>query len=136
VDVVLNSLAGEFTDASLRLLVRGGRFIEMGKTDPRDPADIAAQYPGVQYRAFDLIEAGDDLIAQMLGELAGLVTAGALAPLPAKTFDVRRVSAAYRFVSQARHTGKVVLTLPDGPGGRFAAARSLSPVGPGWPVRR
>ncbi len=37
VDVVLNSLAGEFTDASLRLLAGGGRFIEMGKTDLRDP---------------------------------------------------------------------------------------------------
>ena len=47
VDVVLNSLAGEFVDASLRLLVRGGRFIEMGKTDIRDAQAIATQYPGV-----------------------------------------------------------------------------------------
>ena len=38
VDVVLNSLAGEFVDASLRLLPRGGRFVEMGKTDIRDAA--------------------------------------------------------------------------------------------------
>jgi NADPH:quinone reductase-like Zn-dependent oxidoreductase len=30
VDIVLDSLAGEFVDASLRLLPRGGRFIEMG----------------------------------------------------------------------------------------------------------
>ena len=36
VDVVLNALAGEFVDASLRLLPRGGRFVEMGKTDIRD----------------------------------------------------------------------------------------------------
>ena len=36
VDVVLNSLAGEFVDASLGLLAGGGRFIEMGKTDVRD----------------------------------------------------------------------------------------------------
>ncbi|WP_435179477.1 zinc-binding dehydrogenase, partial [Actinacidiphila sp. bgisy145] len=35
-DVVVNALAGEFTDASLRLLPRGGRFVEMGKTDIRD----------------------------------------------------------------------------------------------------
>ena len=42
VDVVLNSLAGEFVDASLRVLARGGRFIEMGKTDIRDPQTIAA----------------------------------------------------------------------------------------------
>ncbi|WP_165878312.1 zinc-binding dehydrogenase, partial [Micromonospora sp. MW-13] len=31
VDVVLDALAGEFVDASLRLLPRGGRFVEMGK---------------------------------------------------------------------------------------------------------
>jgi len=117
VDVVLNSLAGEFTDSSLRLLARGGRFIEMGKTDLRDPQQIAAQYPGVAYRAFDLMEAGPDRIADMLGELVGLFTAGVLTPLPTKTFDVRRAVEAYRFVSQARHVGKVVLTLPDGPGG-------------------
>ncbi|MET7370888.1 acyltransferase domain-containing protein, partial [Streptomyces sp. NPDC005566] len=33
VDIVLNSLAGEFVDASLRLLTPGGRFVEMGKAD-------------------------------------------------------------------------------------------------------
>jgi polyketide synthase 7 len=116
VDVVLNSLAGEFVDASLRLLAGGGRFIEMGKTDLRDPQLVAAQHHGVGYRAFDLIEAGPDRIAAMLAELIGLFGDGALAPLPLKTFDVRCASAAYRFVSQARQIGKVVLTVPDGPG--------------------
>ena len=64
-DVVLNSLAGVFVDASLRLLVGGGRFIEMGKTDLRDPEVVAARHPGVGYRAFDLMEAGPDHIAEM-----------------------------------------------------------------------
>ncbi|SPM36933.1 polyketide synthase, partial [Mycobacterium rhizamassiliense] len=112
VDVVLNSLAGEFLDASLRLLVGGGRFIEMGKTDLRDPDSMPA---GVMYRAFDLMEAGPDHIASMLSDLIGLFDAGVLKPLPVKAFDVRCASAAYRFVSQARQIGKVVLTLPDGP---------------------
>jgi polyketide synthase 7 len=116
VDVVLNSLAGEFLDASLRLLTRGGRFIEMGKTDLRDPQLVAAEHPGVEYRAFDLIEAGPDRTAEMLAELLALFAAGVLKPLPVKTFDVRCASVAYRFVSQARHVGKVVLTIPDGPG--------------------
>jgi NAD(P)-dependent dehydrogenase (short-subunit alcohol dehydrogenase family)/acyl carrier protein len=115
VDVVLNSLAGEFLDASLRLLVGGGRFIEMGKTDLRDPEAIAEQHHGVRYRAFDLMEAGPDHIASMLSDLTELFDAGVLKPLPVKTFDVRCASAAYRFVSQARQIGKVVLTLPDGP---------------------
>jgi NADPH:quinone reductase-like Zn-dependent oxidoreductase/acyl carrier protein len=112
VDVVLNSLAGEFLDASLRLLVGGGRFIEMGKTDLRDPESMPQ---GVYYRAFDLMEAGPDHIASMLSDLIELFDAGVLKPLPVKTFDVRCASAAYRFVSQARQIGKVVLTLPDGP---------------------
>ena len=121
VDVVLNSLAGEFLDASLRLLVRGGRFIEMGKTDLRDPQLVATEHQGVRYRAFDLIEAGPDGTAAMLAELMALFAAGVLAPLPVKTFDVRCASAAYRFVSQARQIGKVVLTLPDGPGNAVLA---------------
>ncbi|GBG38638.1 type I polyketide synthase [Mycobacterium montefiorense] len=116
VDVVLNSLAGEFLDASLRLLVGGGRFIEMGKTDLRDPEAVTAQHHGVYYRAFDLIEAGPDLTATMLCDLLQLFGSGVLKPLPVSTFDVRCASSAYRFVSQARHTGKVVLTVPDGPG--------------------
>ena len=115
VDVVLNSLAGDFIDASLRLLVGGGRFIEMGKTDLRDPESVAARHPGVGYRAFDLMEAGPDHIAAMFADLMRLFSAGVLEPLPIKSFDVRCASEAYRFVSQARQIGKVVLTLPDGP---------------------
>ncbi|MFE2512175.1 SDR family NAD(P)-dependent oxidoreductase, partial [Streptomyces naganishii] len=53
VDVVLDSLAREFVDASLRLLPRGGRFVEMGKTDVRSPEEVAAAHPGVTYRACD-----------------------------------------------------------------------------------
>ena len=50
-DIVLNSLAGELTDASLRLLPGGGAFIEMGKTDLRDPARVARGPPGCQVPA-------------------------------------------------------------------------------------
>ncbi len=116
VDVVLNSLAGDFTDASLRLLAPGGRFIEMGKTDPRDPQAVAEHYRGAQYRAFDLIEVGPERTAAMLAEIMRLLDDGALRPLPHKAFDVRCAPAAYRYVSSARHIGKVVLTVPDGPG--------------------
>src|SRR6202035_4602206 len=81
-DIVLNALAGELTDASLRLLPRGGRFIEMGKTDVRDAAGVADDHPGVRYRAFDLAEAGPDRLADMLAQVAALLADGELAPLP------------------------------------------------------
>ena len=124
VDVVLNSLAGEFVDASLRLLARGGRFIEMGKTDIRDPQmHRRSSIPGCGIGPFDLLEAGPDRIAADAGRVdAGCSTPACCAPLPVKTFDVRCAPAAYRFVSQARHIGKVVLTMPDGP--RWAGRRA------------
>ncbi|MEE6179161.1 type I polyketide synthase [Mycobacterium sp. 050134] len=126
VDVVLNSLAGEFTDASLRVLAPGGHFVEMGKTDPRDPRAVAELYRGAVYRAFDLIEVGPDRTAAMLAEVLRLLADGALKPLPAKAFDVRCAPAAYRYVSSARHIGKVVLTLPGGPDGLLSGCGGLA----------
>ncbi|MFB9904430.1 SDR family NAD(P)-dependent oxidoreductase [Allokutzneria oryzae] len=111
VDVVLDALAGEFVDASLRLMPRGGRFLEMGKTDIREQSDVDKQYPGVRYQAFDLIEAEASRIASMWAELIELFDAGVLKPLPIKTWDVRRAPDAFRFISQAKHIGKVVLTV-------------------------
>ncbi|MFI1973432.1 SDR family NAD(P)-dependent oxidoreductase, partial [Streptomyces cinnamoneus] len=112
VDVVLDSLAREFVDASLRLMPRGGRFLEMGKADVRDPEQVAAEHPGVVYRSFDLGDAGPDGIQRMLLELLGLFGQGALTPLPVRTWDVRQARTALRYVSQAKHVGKIVLTVP------------------------
>ncbi|WP_327028048.1 SDR family NAD(P)-dependent oxidoreductase [Micromonospora sp. NBC_01740] len=115
VDVVLNALSGEYVDASLRLLADGGRFVEMGKTDKRDPQRVAADHPGVSYQVFDLIEAGPEKIGAMLAELMALFAAGALRPLPRRTWDVRRAPEAFRFLSQARHVGKLALSVPQVP---------------------
>ncbi|MFI1569044.1 type I polyketide synthase [Streptomyces sp. NPDC020490] len=112
VDVVLDCLAGELVDASLRLLPRGGRFVELGATDVRAPEEVAAAHPGVAYRRFDLMEAGPERIGEMLAALVRHFEAGDLAPLPVRAWDVRRAAEAFRFMSQARHTGKLVLSVP------------------------
>jgi len=112
VDVVLDSLAHEFVDASLRLLSHGGRFLEMGKTDIRDPRTVAAEHPGVRYQAFDMVEAGPDRIQQMLVELTDLFDRGVLRPLPVTAFDARQSRQAFRYLSQAQHVGKLALTIP------------------------
>ncbi|MGW2228640.1 SDR family NAD(P)-dependent oxidoreductase [Streptomyces formicae] len=115
VDVVLNSLAQEYVDASLRLLAPGGRFIEMGKTDIREAAEVESAYPGIRYQAFDVLDAGPERVKEMLEELRELFESGALAPLPSTAWDIRRAPEAFRFLSQARQIGKVVLTLPAPP---------------------
>ncbi|WP_143261767.1 type I polyketide synthase [Allokutzneria sp. NRRL B-24872] len=113
VDVVLDALTGEFVDASLRLLPRGGRFLEMGKSDIRTQEEVALAHPNVTYEAYDLYEAGEDRTAEMWRELIELFDSGALTPLPIKTWDVRDAPKAFRFISQAKHIGKLVLTIPQ-----------------------
>ena len=96
----------------LALLPRGGRFLEMGKTDTRSALDIAAAHPGVLYRAFDLFDAGPDRTQQLLRALVELLEAGVIRPLPFSAYDIRHAPRAFRFMAQARHTGKLVLSVP------------------------
>ncbi|MFI6896652.1 type I polyketide synthase [Streptomyces sp. NPDC050256] len=119
VDVVLNSLAGEATDASLRLLAPGGRFAEMGKTDIRDAGPVVAEHPGISYQAYNILGIAPDRIGEVLDELIKLYASGALGHLPVTTWDVREGPRALRVLSRAEHRGKMVLTMP----------RSLEPEG-------
>ncbi|MGW5354304.1 SDR family NAD(P)-dependent oxidoreductase [Streptomyces sp. NPDC004031] len=116
VDTVLNSLTGDLVGAGLRVLPRGGHFVELGKTDRRDGAQVAADHPGVVYTPVDLVpDLGPQQVRDMLGEIVALLRDGALAPLPVRTWDVRDAPAAFRHMAQAKHTGKLVLTIPPVP---------------------
>jgi acyl transferase domain-containing protein/D-arabinose 1-dehydrogenase-like Zn-dependent alcohol dehydrogenase/acyl carrier protein len=112
VDVVLDSLSGDFVDASLRLLKRGGRFLEMGRTDVRDAAAVEAEY-GVSYRAYLLGEASFDRLQEMLRQSKEFFECGAFSPQPVTTWDIRRAPEAFRYMAQAKHVGKLVLTFPQ-----------------------
>ncbi len=132
VDIVLNSLTGELIEASLALLPRGGRFLEMGKTDVRDALEIAAAHRGVRYAAFDLMDAGPERIEQMLSALIELFECGALSAPPVRAWDVRQAPQAFRFMSQARHVGKLVLRMPPrSPRAAAASATALITGGTG-----
>ncbi|WP_312018783.1 zinc-binding dehydrogenase, partial [Streptomyces sp. I05A-00742] len=112
IDVILGSLAGEPVDASLALLAPGGRYIEMGKTDIRDPQEMAAAYPETRYRSFDLKEAGPQRTGEMLTDLITLFTNRTLTPLPTTTWDLADLRHALRHMSQGRHTGKNIIRIP------------------------
>jgi NADPH:quinone reductase-like Zn-dependent oxidoreductase len=116
VDVVLNSLAGPLLDASFGLLRPGGRLVELGKTDHRDPATVRQD---IEYSILDLSAPDPETTGAALAVVAELTAAGHLAPLPLRTFPMARAVQALRHMQQARHTGKIVLTLPEpaGPAG-------------------
>ncbi|MET8146547.1 SDR family NAD(P)-dependent oxidoreductase [Sphaerisporangium sp. NPDC005288] len=119
-DVVLNSLAREFVDASLELLPRGGHFLEMGKTDIRRAEEVAGTHPGVVYRAYDMVAqsrtehpAGTpERVQEILAEVVRLYEQDVLRPAPVTIWDARRAKDAFRHLQQARHVGKLALTVP------------------------
>ncbi|MEU4510447.1 SDR family NAD(P)-dependent oxidoreductase [Nonomuraea wenchangensis] len=119
-DVVLNSLAREFVDASLELLPRGGHFLEMGKTDIRQADEVADAHPGVVYRAYDMVaqsrtqhpEGTPQRVQEILAEVVRLYEHEVLRPSPVTVWDARRAKDAFRHLQQARHVGKLALTVP------------------------
>jgi acyl transferase domain-containing protein/D-arabinose 1-dehydrogenase-like Zn-dependent alcohol dehydrogenase/acyl carrier protein len=102
VDVVLNSLTGDLLDESAELLAPGGVFVELGKTELREPGTI----PG-RYRPFDLAEAGPDRLGRILAEVIDLAE-----PLPVTAWRLEHAPAALHQLSRAQHIGKLVLTVP------------------------
>ena len=116
VDIVLNSLAGDFIPNSLGLLRAGGRFVELGKTGVWDAAQVEQHYPGVEYHVFFLGELAvrqPEVVREMLLEIVADFACGALEPLPMHVFPLSRAEDAFRFMAQAKHSGKIVLTPPS-----------------------
>lgn len=113
VDVVLNSLANEFIAKSLEVLRSGGRFVEIGKTEVWQPDQIAATRPDVAYFLVDLMQITQqqpERIQAMLDYLLPLFESGQLQPLPRTVFTANQSIEAFRFMQQAKHIGKIVVT--------------------------
>ncbi len=111
-DIVLNCLKGDFIDASLQLMPRGGSFIEIGKTDIRLAGDVATAHPGVDYQAHDLATSSAESVQAAWTALIEMFAAGVLKPLPTTSYGLLNATQAFRDMSQARHTGKIVLIPP------------------------
>jgi myxalamid-type polyketide synthase MxaB len=110
---VLNSLAGDFIPASLGLMVKGGRFIEIGKSDDWDVNEVAKAFPGVGYTRLYLGEVTAADPAAMRDRLSRILAeceAGTLHPLPHKLYPIEQAEDAFRFMGQGQHTGKIVVT--------------------------
>lgn len=116
VDIVLNSLAGEFIAESVRCLSAQGRFLEIGKRDIWSQQQFKALRPGGDYHAIDLaaMRVGDPVATeQLFAFVLDKVGKGHWKPLRVNAFRLERSDEAFRFMAQARHIGKVVLVSDD-----------------------
>ncbi|WP_162052188.1 type I polyketide synthase [Gloeothece verrucosa] len=115
VNVALNSLNGEFIPKTLNILAKGGRFVEIGKIGIWDELQVKEQRPDITYLPFDLLDISSEnptLITSLLGELMKAFEEGSLKPLPHKVFPIEESVNAFRYMAQAKHIGKVVISLP------------------------
>jgi NADPH:quinone reductase-like Zn-dependent oxidoreductase/nucleoside-diphosphate-sugar epimerase len=113
VDMVLNALTGEFIPASFSVLAPRGRFLEMGKIGIWDEDRVRAQNPNWFYRPFDLaavVQEQPMLITGMFEDVLREIEAGRLRPLPVSVFPMQQAEDGFRFMAQARHIGKIVLS--------------------------
>ena len=117
VDIVLNSLTGDFIDENLRCLANGGRFIEIGKLGIRTPEQMQNARPDVAYHVFDLGEIGEqqpDLIQALFKKLGEHLQRQALKPLPVQIYRLENASEAFHCMAKAQHRGKIVLSHTAG----------------------
>ena len=131
VDVVLNSLAGDAMEKSLDTLGSCGRFLEIGIRDILDNRAVGLLpfIRGLSYFAVELASLAVDrppLFASLLRETMDAFEKGELRPLSVVEFDLGEAQDAFRFMAQAKHIGKVVLT---------AGVSAETQIVPGNPAR-
>ncbi|WP_395738711.1 thioester reductase domain-containing protein [Prosthecobacter sp.] len=116
VDLVLNSLAGEAIHQSLSLLRQYGRFLEIGKRDIYGNTKVGL-FPfrkNLSYHAIDLGHALDPRNSKpLMSSLKKLFISRKLPALPYRSFALANAAHAFRYITQARQIGKVVLTMAD-----------------------
>ena len=116
VDVVLNSLSGEAIRSNLRVLKPFGRFLELGKRDFYENTHVGLRpfKNNISYFGIDadqLLTGRPQLAGRLLKEVMNLFQDGVLTPLPFSVYPAERVIDAFRCMQQARHMGKIVVSL-------------------------
>ena len=114
VDVVLNSLAGEFIPKSLSVLAPHGRFVEIGMRDIILNKNLNLQ-PFIKGLSFFSLLIRPELpdFGSTWAELVRYFNDGVFGPLPNRMFGIARVREAFHFMSQAKHIGKIVVSVTD-----------------------
>jgi len=118
IDVVLNTLSGEYLRTSLSLLAPYGRFIEAGKTDiiENNGLPLALFNNNLSFSSIDFDRMHLERPEQV-NRLVKLVIQGFekgdFKPLPVTVFTANRTADAFRHMAQAKHIGKVAVKFAD-----------------------
>ncbi|MCP4694818.1 MAG: zinc-binding dehydrogenase, partial [Desulfobacterales bacterium] len=114
VDVVLNSLGGEFTAGSVSTLARFGRFLELGKRDFFNDGKLDLR-PFAKSLSYFAVDVGPDLpdFESIWREMVEHFYNGAFHPIPHRVFPAARTRQAFEFMAGAGHIGKIVISMEN-----------------------
>ncbi len=117
VDIVLNSLPGEAITKSLSILRAYGRFLEIGKTDiyQNRMLGLLPFQDNLSYFAIDLdrmLRQRPDYIRQLFAEVMQHFETGDYQPLMFTRFEGAGTIDSFRYMSQRKNIGKVVVSIP------------------------
>ncbi|NEO91651.1 MAG: SDR family NAD(P)-dependent oxidoreductase, partial [Moorea sp. SIO3G5] len=114
VDIVLNSLtSGEFIAKSVSVVSPQGRFVEIAKRGVWESTEMATLRSDISYSVLDLVKLSQDkpqLIKSLLEEIIDKFNNGLLKPPPLTVFSMEEVVSAFRYMQQAKHIGKIIVT--------------------------
>ncbi len=117
VDIVLNSLTGAAQRAGLELLAFGGRFVEIGKADVYGNTRLGL-YPfrrGLTFYYLDLALMSvlqPERVRELLDTVFKLTAEGVLVAPQTTHYPLADAANAVRAMSNAEHTGKLLLDMP------------------------
>ncbi|XP_046739716.1 fatty acid synthase-like [Diprion similis] len=132
VDIVLNSLAEEKLQASVRCLATGGRFLEIGKFDlaANNPLSMETFLKGISFHGImlDNILTGFPEVKNTVREmLTEGIRSGAVKPLVRTVFAMDQVEEALRYMAGGKHIGKVIIKIRNEDRGCQPLLRSALP---------
>lgn len=118
VDLVLNSLAEEKLQASVRCLAQHGRFLEIGKFDLSNnhPLGMAIFLKNVTFHGIlldALFEGANDSWREVAELLKAGIRDGVVKPLKCTVFPKAQVEDAFRYMAQGKHIGKVLVQVRE-----------------------
>ncbi|CAL7939125.1 unnamed protein product [Xylocopa violacea] len=118
VDIVLNSLAEDKLQASIRCLGYRGRFLEIGKFDLAANNEIGLEiflkeisFHGIMMDSF--ISNHNELQIELHHFLAGHLNSKVIKPLIRKCFEKNQLEEAFRYMAAGKHIGKILIKIAD-----------------------
>jgi acyl carrier protein len=111
VDVLLNSLAGEFIPKGLSVMAPYGRFLEIGIRDILNNMELGLR-PFEKCLSFFSINLSEKLpgFTSLLRQVVRHFDNRDLTPLPFRAFPVEETARAFKTMARGKHTGKIVVS--------------------------